>query len=127
MLKHFSPTFLSLPPALCIQAQRTVLSQTEEVNQRLGRALQTHSELQDQLSETRIKLGQATLVSGRVGVNSISFQETFIHHSKGHTALTLVLDKKKHSQWTFFLILRTELNQCLGNQPKVLFHFTDWS
>lgn len=43
------------------EAQRTVLSQTEEVNQRLGRALQTHSELQDQLSETRIKLGQATL------------------------------------------------------------------
>ncbi|XP_031657395.1 golgin subfamily A member 6-like protein 22 isoform X3 [Oncorhynchus kisutch] len=43
------------------EAQRTVLNQTEEVNQRLGRALQTHSELQDQLSEARSKLGQATL------------------------------------------------------------------
>ncbi|XP_029615323.1 myosin heavy chain isoform X3 [Salmo trutta] len=43
------------------EAQRTVLSQTEEVNQRLGHALQTHSELQDQLSEARSKLGQATL------------------------------------------------------------------
>nr|XP_029524873.1 serine/threonine-protein kinase mrck-1-like [Oncorhynchus nerka] len=43
------------------EAQRTVLNQTEEVNQRLGRALQTHSDLQDQLSEARSKLGQATL------------------------------------------------------------------
>nr|XP_046200066.1 trichohyalin-like isoform X3 [Oncorhynchus gorbuscha] len=43
------------------EAQRTVLNQTEEVNQRLGRALQTHSELQDQLSEACSKLGQATL------------------------------------------------------------------
>ncbi|XP_036816303.1 centrosome-associated protein CEP250 isoform X3 [Oncorhynchus mykiss] len=43
------------------EAQRTVLNQTEEVNQRLGRALQTHSELQDQLSEAHSKLGQATL------------------------------------------------------------------
>ncbi|XP_055789070.1 myosin heavy chain-like isoform X2 [Salvelinus fontinalis] len=43
------------------EAQRTVLNQTEEVNQRLDRALQTHSELQDQLSEARSKLGQATL------------------------------------------------------------------
>ncbi|KAM9570466.1 uncharacterized protein ACWYII_043258 isoform 1-T2 [Salvelinus alpinus] len=43
------------------EAQRTVLNQTEEVNQRLGLALQTHSELQDQLSEARSKLGQATL------------------------------------------------------------------
>ncbi|XP_042157820.1 trichohyalin isoform X2 [Oncorhynchus tshawytscha] len=43
------------------EAQRTVLNQTEEVNQRLGRALQTHSELKDQLSEARSKLGQATL------------------------------------------------------------------
>ncbi|XP_041734685.2 centrosome-associated protein CEP250 [Coregonus clupeaformis] len=37
------------------EAQRTLLSQTEDVNQKLGRSLQ------DQLSEARSKLGQATL------------------------------------------------------------------
>ncbi|XP_052322607.1 centrosome-associated protein CEP250-like isoform X3 [Oncorhynchus keta] len=44
-----------------LHTSKEALNQTEEVNQRLGRALQTHSELQDQLSEARSKLGQATL------------------------------------------------------------------
>ncbi|KAK6317762.1 hypothetical protein J4Q44_G00110530 [Coregonus suidteri] len=44
------------------EAQRTLLSQTEDVNQKLGRSLQDRlSELQDQLSEARSKLGQAAL------------------------------------------------------------------
>ncbi|KAL0968694.1 hypothetical protein UPYG_G00270310 [Umbra pygmaea] len=41
------------------EAQRTVLSQAEEVNQRLSRSMLAHIDLQDQLSEARSKLGQA--------------------------------------------------------------------
>ncbi|XP_046890390.1 trichohyalin-like [Hypomesus transpacificus] len=43
------------------ETQLTVLSQTEETNQRLSHTIQSHSELQDQLSEARSKLGQASL------------------------------------------------------------------
>ncbi|XP_072291900.1 uncharacterized protein [Eucyclogobius newberryi] len=58
------------------EAQKTLLSQTTKLNQRLTQNLQNHSELQDQLREANNKISQACLEKATLSTQVLKLEST---------------------------------------------------
>ncbi|KAM6960649.1 uncharacterized protein FYW47_009229 [Aplochiton taeniatus] len=58
------------------EAQRTVLVQSEQLNQRLSNIMQTNHDLHEQLSEARSKLGQACLERDLLSTKTLRLEES---------------------------------------------------